>query len=181
MLALVACWVCSVYLLCLIAMKIDAKYICCLLTLLLFTTVSKAQEKFEKAAFYDIMSAGKLSAVNSEIEVVSNSTTPNKEGYEGALLMRKAGLVTVPAVKLKYFKQGRIKFETALMNDQDNTEYHFLRLTIEEHAPKIVKYHSDIDADKLVIQKNYKDQSPVVQHAIREYCKTSKVLHAEEL
>ena len=166
--------------LCLIVMKIHIKYIFCLFSFLLFAALCTAQEKFDKAEFYNIMSAGKLSAINDEIGLVSNSSSPNKEGYEGALLMRKAGLVTIPAIKLKYFKAGRIKLETALMNDKDNTEYHFLRLSIEEHAPKIVKYHSDIDADKLIVQKNYKNLSPTVQHAILDYCKTSKVLHEED-
>ena len=162
-------------------MKFDTKYTGFLLCLLLIACTGMAQEKFEKAEFYNIMSAGRISAINDELQVLANSSTPNKEGYEGALLMRKAGLEAVPAVKLKYFKQGRVKLETALMNDKINPEFHFLRLSIEEHAPNIVKYHSDIDADKLIVKSKFKDLPPVVQHAIKEYCKTSKVLHEEEL
>jgi hypothetical protein len=66
------------------------------------------------------------------------------------------------------------------MNEPENTEYHFLRLAIEEHAPKIVKYHNDIEADKAIVKKNFKELSPAVQHAILDYCKKSKVLHAED-
>jgi len=112
-----------------------------LFVFLLITGVAKtsiAQQKFEKAAFYTVMDSGNLDAINSQIELVRASSSPNKEGYEGALLMRKAGKLPVPAQKLKFFKQGRIKLETALLADADNTEYHFLRLAIEEHAPKIV-------------------------------------------
>lgn len=145
-----------------------------------FSKVSTAQEKFEKAAFYAVMDSGDLDAITNQIEIVKASSSNNKEGYEGALLMRKADKVPSPAKKLKYFKAGRIKLETALLADNDNTEYHFLRLAIEEHAPKIVKYHSDIENDKLIVQRNFKNLPQSVQHAIIDYCKNSKILHAED-
>lgn len=146
----------------------------------MFTSVM-AQQKFDKAAFYTVMSTGKLDDIESEIPIVQASSTENKEGYEGALLMKKAGMVGKPKQKLAFFKEGRIKLETAILADNNNTEFHFLRLAIEEHAPKIVKYRSDIEKDKMIIQKNFKSLSPVVQHAITDYCKNSKVLHAEDL
>lgn len=145
-----------------------------------FAKIGTAQEKFEKAAFYAVMDSGDLDAITSQIEIVKASSSNNKEGYEGALLMRKADKMSSPAKKLKYFKAGRIKLETALLADNDNTEYHFLRLAIEEHAPKIVKYHSDIENDKLIIQRNFKNLPQSVQHAIIDYCKNSKILHAED-
>jgi len=132
-------------------------------------------QKFEKAAFYDVMASGDIAAIDNELDVVKG-----KEGYEGALLMRKAGLVKKPKEKLALFKAGRIKLETALLADNENTEFHFLRLAIEEHAPKIVKYRKDIEKDKELVIKNFKNLSPAVQHAILDYCKNSKVLHKEE-
>ena len=166
-------------------MKMNTKWLIMLLVILLvsigFVAKSAAQDRFEKAAFYQVMSAGDMSAIDNELTIVQNSSSKNKEGYEGALLMKKAGLAVIAAKKLKYFKAGRIKLETALLNDPDNIEYHFLRLAVEEHAPKIVKYHKDIAADKINIQKNYKKSQPVIQQAILDYCKKSKVLHVEEL
>jgi len=146
-----------------------------------FAKTISAQQKFEKAEFYKVMDEGNLTAINNQIEIVQASSSPYKVGYEGALLMRKADKVAVPGQKLKFFKAGRIKLETALLADNDNTEYHFLRLAIEEHAPKIVKYHFDIEKDKAIVLKNFKSLPESVQHAIRDYCKKSKVLHAEEL
>ncbi|MDB4919286.1 hypothetical protein [Mucilaginibacter sp.] len=145
-----------------------------------FIKISAAQEKFEKAAFYTVMDSGDLDAINNQIEIVQASSSNNKEGYEGALLMRKADKMSTAGKKLKYFKAGRIKLETALLADSDNTEFHFLRLAIEEHAPKIVKYHNDIEKDKLIIRKNFKGLPKSVQHAIIDYCKKSKVLRAED-
>ncbi len=139
-----------------------------------------AQQEFKKSAFYDTMASGDLAAVENQLTVIQGSSIASKEGYEGAMLMRKAGLVKGAKTRLDLFKAGRIKLETAIAADNENTEFHFLRLAIEEHAPKIVKYHSDIDKDKAIVQKNYKNLSPSVQHAILDYCKNSKVLHAED-
>ena len=145
-----------------------------------FPKTSAAQQKFDKAVFYDVMASGNGEAVNNEISIVQNASLFNKEGYEGALLMKKAGFAASPKKKLKFFKDGRIKLETALMVDNENTEFHFLRLAVEENAPKIVKYHADIEKDKLFIQKNFKNLPASVQYAILDYCKKSKILHADD-
>jgi len=146
------------------------------------TQKSIAQQKlrFDKEAFYNVMANGDVNAIDNELIVVTGYATINKEGYEGALLLKKAGLISGPRKKLDLFKAGRIKLETAILNNPDNVENHFLRLAIEEHAPKIVKYHADIETDKAIVKREFKNLSPVVQHAILDYCKNSKVLHAED-
>ncbi len=138
-------------------------------------------QKFDKAGFYTVMSSGKLDEVNAELDIITASNNSNKDGYEGALLMKKAGLLGRPAEKLKAFKAGRIKFQTAIDADKDNPEYHFLRFAIQEHAPKIVKYRNDLEADKQIIIKTYKTLPAVVQHAIMDYTKNSKLLTAQDL
>jgi hypothetical protein len=153
----------------------------CVFFLLAGSVVGKGyQQKFEKAEFYAIMKSGTLEVVNTELETIKDAPEKEKDGYEGALLMRKAGLLKKPKDRLSSFKQGRIKLETALLADPDNAELHFLRLIIEEHAPKIVKYHSDIEKDKTLIIKNFKNLPPAVRHAILDYCENSKVLHKED-
>jgi hypothetical protein len=167
------------------SMKIDIKmkiiFVAAFLFVIGFLENAFAQQKFEKAVFYNVMATGGIDAIDNEIAIVGDAGLNNKDGYEGALLMKKAGLVMPAKKRLKLFKEGRIKLETALSADNDNTEYHFLRLAIEENAPKIVKYHADIENDKVFVQKNFKNLSPSVQHAILDYCKKSKVLHAEDL
>ncbi|GAC1301175.1 MAG: hypothetical protein NVSMB24_03500 [Mucilaginibacter sp.] len=138
-------------------------------------------QKFDKSGFYSVMASGDIDAVNKELDIVSQASITDKQGYEGALLMRKAGLVKKPKDKLSFFKAGRIKLETALLADNENIEFHFLRLAIEEHAPKIVKYKKDISGDKLLVVKHFKSLAPSVQHAILDYCRNSKVLSKEDL
>lgn len=157
-----------------------------LVALLLFLPVTLVNgknvfQKFDKAGFYAVMSAGTLADVNKQIDLISTSTHPNKDGYEGALLMKKAGMLARPAEKLKAFKAGRIKFQTAINADGDNAEYRFLRFAIQEHAPQIVKYKTDLKADKQFIIKAYKDLPTVVQDAIKDYTKNSKLLKMQDL
>src|ERR1700761_964914 len=90
--------------------------------------------RFDRAEFYAVIKKGDKAAINNEIDLVTASDVKEKEAYEGFLLMRKAGLMAIPAEKLKFFKKGRIKLETAIANDADNAEYHFLRFIIEENA-----------------------------------------------
>ena len=163
-------------------MKIRLKsgFIILLLLLVASVKVNAHPQKFEKAEFYEVMKSGSLDAINNELEIIKSAPEKERDGDEGALLMQKAGLLKKPKDRLSTFKQGRIKLETALLADPENTEIHFLRLIIEEHAPKIVKYHSDIEKDKAQIIKDFKSLSPAVRHAILDYCEKSKVLHKED-
>src|SRR3569832_1270305 len=151
-----------------------------LLLLIASVKVNAHPQKFEKAEFYEVMKSGTLETITNELEAVKAAPEKEREGYEGALLMKKAGLLKKAKDRLAAFKQGRIKLETALLADPENTEFHFLRLAIEEHAPRIVKYHSDIEKDKIIVIGNFKSQSPAVRHAILDYCENSKVLHKED-
>ena len=138
-------------------------------------------QDFDRDAFYTAMASGDLDKIEAELNLVRAASFPEKNAYEGALLMRKSGLLKKAGDKLSAFKAGRIKFETAMQGDGDNAEYRFLRLTIQEHAPRVVKYFKDQESNKAAIQKGFKNLAPPVQKAIREYSKTSKVLRPEDL
>ncbi|MEP6683274.1 MAG: hypothetical protein ABJA35_08440, partial [Parafilimonas sp.] len=58
--------------------------------------------------------------------------------------------------------------------------YRFLRLIIQEHAPKIVKYNKEIDADASFIKKNYKNLSPDIQKILIDYSQNSKALKQQD-
>ncbi len=131
---------------------------------------------FDRENFYAILSAGKIRDIDEELLLIEESAIAEKQAYAGALLMRKAGLVKKAPEKLKLFKEGRSKLEKALREEEENGEYSFLRLTIQEHAPRVVKYFKDMENDKLLIQNTFRYLSPVVQNAILDYCKTSQKL-----
>lgn len=138
------------------------------------------EQSFDREAYYVIMATGKIDEINDELLMLRTVSIKEKEAYEGALLMRKAGLLKKPEEKLKAFKSGRIKLETALIDNNDNAEYRFLRLTIQEHAPRIVKYYKEQNSDSEYIKQVFKNLSPVLQTAIRNYSKTSKILRPDD-
>lgn len=139
---------------------------------------NKLHGSFDKKAFYAIVRAGNLDKINAQINTVKAASIPEKEAYEGTLLMKKAGLVSSPIKKLNNFKDGATKLEAAIKKESDNTEYYFLRLIIQEHAPKIVNYSDNIKNDCQYIRANFKKLSPEVQQAVIDYSKTSKNLTA---
>lgn len=153
----------------------------CLLAIFVGQAKPLGAQGFDKETFYAAMASASMEQINDELTVVRAASIHEKDAYEGALLMRKSGLLKKAADKLKAFKAGRIKFETALQDDGDNAEYRFLRLTIQEHAPRVVKYYKELEKDSQFIQKAYKNLSPVVQRAILDYSKTSKVLRQQYL
>ena len=142
---------------------------------------NRRQENLDRAAFYNVMAAGKLDQINAELEVVKKSAMPGKTAFEGTLLMKKAGVVSGPGKKLSLFKAGHTKLEAEIAKDSANTELRFLRLMIQENAPGILGYKGELQKDREHIRKHFTSLLPVVQHAITDYSKKSKVLTPADL
>jgi hypothetical protein len=137
----------------------------------------KSQHRvFDKSAFYAVIKSGNTGEIEDQIIRVRELLIPEKDAYEGTLLMKKSGLVAGAKEKLSIFKSGRSKLESSISKDSNNTEYRFLRLIIQEHAPKVVKYQKELETDSKMIQTNFKGLSPFLQQVIFDYSKNSKVL-----
>lgn len=138
-----------------------------------------AQERpgsFTRKDFYSAMESNNEQAVNRQLEIVQTTDIAGKEAFEGALLMKKAGMVAGPKKKLDLFKAGHKKLESILKKDSSNAEFRFLRLMIQEHAPGLMGYKTEIAKDRLYILNSFEKLSPTVQQAIKEYSKESNVL-----
>ena len=138
-------------------------------------------KSFDRQAFYDAVKSESVEAIDEQLKVVQSSGLKDKDAFEGTLLMKKAGLVKGAKNKLNLFKDGRIKLESAIKNNNSNTEYRFMRLIIQEHAPKIVKYRDELAADAAFIEKNFRNLSPELQNIIIDYSKESKTLKTTHL
>ncbi len=137
-------------------------------------------QQFDKPTFYRILKSGTIDEINNETSLINASTLKNKDAFIGALQMKKAGLLKVPKEKLKTFKEGATKLETVLRSDTSNVEYRFLRLIIQEHAPKVTKYNKNIAEDAAFIKANYKKLSPDVEKILIDYSQTSKALKPQD-
>jgi hypothetical protein len=163
-----------------LVMKFRTKLLVLFMLLAGFVYSGSLAKGFEKVNFYAALKTGKIMEIDEQLELLSATSINEKGAYEGVLLMRKAGLAKIPAERLRLFKKGRIALETAILNDKENGEYRFLRLVIEEKAPKIVKYNHDLEADKEQIKHTFKNLPPVVQNAIIDYSKDSKILSPQD-
>jgi hypothetical protein len=122
------------------------------------------------------MSSEDLEKVDAELKKIQSSSDIETEAFEGALLMKKAGLIKGAKEKLSVFKEGHKKLESSIKSDSTNPEYRFLRLIIQENAPKILNYNKDLKTDQSVLISRFKSLTPPVQGAVLAYCKKSKVL-----
>lgn len=146
--------------------------------LLLFLGQEKPQ--IDKKEFYHVFSSSDDKVIIRYESLLKNSTIKEQEAYLGALLMKKAGIVGNPKDKLSFFKQGAKKLESAISKEKQNAEYRFLRLMIQENAPSILGYKSNLKEDSELIRASFKHLEPAVQHVIVDYSKDSKVLHPED-
>jgi hypothetical protein len=88
-----------------------------LLLFLLFISLSLSAQKFNDEEFFKAMASEDLKLVDQQLALVTKSSMKEKEAYEGALLMRKAGLIPRPKAKLSSFKAGHKKLEPAIEKD----------------------------------------------------------------
>lgn len=143
----------------------------------LFVSLSSyGQTEANKQAFYNALSSNSAAIWNKQMENAKSLTGNEKPAFEGALQMRKAGSLKVPAQKLSLFKQGHKQLEAAIDKEPQNPEFRFLRLMVQEHAPKVLGYNKNISDDVKLIKSNYKNLPTVTKHAILAYSSTSKNL-----
>ena len=162
-------------------MTVRLIFLSLLLFIAFYETKATALKSFDRKTYYNIVKSGTLNAIDDEITVLQSSGLKDADAFEGTLLMKKAGLVNKPKDKLDLFKKGRIKLETVIKNDSTNTEYRFMRLIIQEHAPKQVKYQDQLKTDAAFIEKNFRNLSSELQDIIIDYSKQSKALKTTNL
>jgi hypothetical protein len=136
---------------------------------------------FNKTDFYLAMSSKKLETVNDQLAILNTASLNSKDAYIGALMMKKASLINNSKEKINLFKSGRKKLEAQIAKDEDNAEFRFLRLIIQEHAPKIVNYRHNMAVDSQLIIQHFKELSNTLKEVIVDYSKNSKQLRPKDL
>jgi hypothetical protein len=142
-------------------------------------TVMHRPPTINRAAFYKAMEESNKYLVNAQLKELQTVPVEIKGAFTGALLMKKAGFNAPPAIKLRQFKEGRKMLETAIRDYPENTEFRFLRLIIQEHAPGVLGYKNDLEKDSEFIQKSYKSLPDDLQQIMISYSKKSKFLKLE--
>ena len=138
--------------------------------------------EISKSEFYKVFSTKSEAGIDAMIEKLEQEKPSSLlSAYKGALYMKKADFVKGVNEKVRTFKKGAKLSENEIVKKTSNTEYRFLRLTVQEHAPKILKYNKDLNADKKAIETGFKDLNPELKKIIKEYTAGSKVLKIDDL
>ncbi len=126
--------------------------------------------------FYTALTSDDISVVETQMRHVGKLDHKDTLAFSGAMKMKLAGLLKVPAEKLKLFRQGRQQLEKAIADDSLNVEYRFLRLIIQENSPPIMRYKSELEKDKSHILDNYNKIEAYLRLEIKKYSSTSLML-----
>lgn len=120
----------------------------------------------------------------TEIEQIKNvkPTGALDMAYHGVYHMLWAKYLSAPLSKLNSFKTGKKLMETALKKRYGDPEIHFLRLTIQQHAPGILKYNKNIQEDIAQITKRWDTITSIpLKEQIKEFLVSNKLLNHTEL
>lgn len=129
---------------------------------------------FSKAEFFKAMESGNQSEIVAmEKKISGSAVNGDQKAYYGAIMMKTSEYQKTPGEKLKKFKEGKILLENAIQSAPDNVEYRFLRLMIQENAPRILKYTSNIKEDVAFIKENLATVSKEVKAALTNYAGVS--------
>ena len=122
-----------------------------------------AQDDSKAEAFYN--SLMRVSE-NDKVELV---------GYKAAAIALKSKQGKTLKDKKNGFIEGVTLLENTIKKEPNNIELRFIRLTIQENTPKLLKYKADIESDKQFILKQYQSiASRSLKNYLKDYILQSK-------
>ncbi|HRN58312.1 MAG TPA: hypothetical protein PLL71_17755 [Agriterribacter sp.] len=151
--------------------------------LLLTAKLSPAQSSaahFNRKAYYAAFTGNNMIAIQQQLDIINLRLQDQKDAFEGALMMKKAELLKGASHKLKEFKAGKEKLEHMIALHTENAEFRFLRLIIQEKAPKILGYDKHLEENRQYLVEHFRSVPASVQAAILDYSKSSKVLSPQD-
>ncbi|MDH5474245.1 MAG: hypothetical protein OEX22_00990 [Cyclobacteriaceae bacterium] len=146
----------------------------------LFITLLPQQKTSD--SYYLSLSSNEKNKIDEQIRSLEEqSTSSQTRAYYGAILMKRSSFEDIVKNKIAMFRKGHDLLEEEIDAFPKNIEYRFLRLAVQENAPNILGYNTDIKVDKSIIVKQYKELPSTLKSHILSYCKSSKILSSEEL
>lgn len=124
----------------------------------------------------------------TKIEDFSKLLTDVSKNNNATLIAYKGASTTLLAKnekkikdKKKLFIEGVSYVEYAIDKSPNNIEVRFIRLGIQENTPKILNYKDNIEEDKQLILKQFKNiSSSNLRNHIKDYISQSKAFSDEE-
>ena len=122
-------------------------YISLFSTLLLKPSISEVRDLYKKGS----TSKDIASEMFTQLENVKESDDYIFAAYKGAALTLMAKHAKKIKDKKKYFKEGATLLEKVITSHPYDIELRFIRLSIQQNSPKILKYKGNITKDKSYI------------------------------
>jgi hypothetical protein len=101
--------------------------------------------------------------------------------YKGASIALKSKFNVGIKQKKEDFVKGITILESVIKINSNNVEARLIRLSIQENTPKLLKYKSNIDADKKQITLLFSKQTSDLKEYIKKYVNQSKVFTKSEI
>lgn len=130
------------------------KKLLCLIALLSCASLTRAQDFDAIRLLYKeaTKSETQANAFYKPVANVTKADNPVLVAYKGAGLMLLARYEKLAARGPKV-KEAVTWIEQAVAEKPDNTEIRLIRLSVQEHLPKFMKYSQDIEEDRRFIQQ----------------------------
>ena len=110
--------------------------------------------------------AQSIEEIRKAYTTASESKEQKERFYKGASLM----IYSKQSGKLRtMLKEGKALIEGAIGKEPQNIELRMIRLSVQEHLPKIVPYRANIEEDRKFIQDHLAQQPQPLKKYIENY------------
>lgn len=148
-----------------------------LILVLLSVFALSANAQLDRKAIYTALASDSKEVVQKQLDgILSAKESSEVKAFKGALQMKAAQFEKTAKDKLNAFNAGKKLLESEIKSNDGNVEYRFLRLLIQENAPKQLKYNGNIEEDVLSIVSGYSKLKESTKAAIETYAKKSPSL-----
>jgi len=116
----------------------------------------------------------------SKFTEITNEDNKTLVAYKGASIIILSKYKKKISDKSKIFKEGANMVEFAITSEPNNIEIRLIRLSIQENAPKILKYNANKKEDRNFLLEHYEEVSGNLKVYIKNFIMQSKSFSTEE-
>ena len=131
-------------------MKVNSLYIFLIILFLNIPKLGQVRDLYRQAD----ASKKQSESFHVLLKDVSMADGPTLMGYKAASEALLSKYAQGIKNKKEEFDVAVSQLEKIIKNNPENIELYFIRLSIQENAPKILKYHNNINEDKSFILSN---------------------------
>ncbi|MNV22816.1 hypothetical protein D3C71_1138080 [compost metagenome] len=136
-----------------------------------------ASAQLDRKSIYNALAGDSKESVQKQLDALENVKESSElKAFKGALQMKAAQFQKTAKAKMDLFNAGKKTLESEIKSNDGNVEYRFLRLLIQENAPKQLKYNGNINEDVTAIVTGYSKLKEATKTALETYAKKSATL-----